>query len=162
MAKKNAFEEFGGKEIEKNPFEEFGGKETALKKKERTSLQSESPSGNGTSSSETGASVPSGMPPISNDLNQGIFDQKDDLTRPNEPAITVPQGQNNLSTAPSYVTTNEVNAPGSSSLGQQALDKASQVIAGNKWSKSFMSGAAQLAAGLARTPAYLGDLTNKT
>lgn len=124
-----------------------GSELPVLKKKESTSSQSLLE--NGTSNSITGASEPTEkLPEINQSINPlGVLTTQENNENQNDPSITVPQGENNLGTAPTYATTKEINALGGT---------ISQTV------NSLKSGVASAGAMLARSPAYLSDLTNKT
>lgn len=112
--------------------------------KKNSSSQLQSPSVNGISNSTNGESEQS-LPPINESINPpGVLDVKQPASTP---PITVTPESNNLTTASTYETTKEVNAPGSS-LSETAL--------------SLSSGVASAGAMLARSPKYLSDLANKT
>ena len=129
-----------------------------LKKKESTPSILSSPSANTTSESTTGALGSQGLPAINEGINPpGILTK---ASNPLEPKITVETQGLSAATAPSYATTREVNAPGS--VSTLDVEKGAEAVAKNEKVASFMKGTAALGASLARTPAFLSDLTNRT
>lgn len=131
------------------------------KKSESIPSISPSPSADTTSESTTGASGLSGLPKINEGINPpGILTT---LTQPKveEPKVTiVPQGLS-AATTPSYQTTGDVNTTGGTSPDQSSLGKGINAVLGSDKAQSFLKGTASLGASLARTPAFLADLTNR-